>query len=87
MSLEVDLRKRLDDQRAFGRCSSTCASGSSRCSPSPSYPAGVRRATAITLVILFVLLVVAAAAQFRQPTPTAPFPGPSNGTELPSPTP
>ena len=51
-----------------------------------SYPAGVRRATAITLVILFVLLVVAAAAQFRQPTPTAPFPGPSNGTELPSPT-
>jgi hypothetical protein len=47
----------------------------------------VRRATAITLVILFVLLVIAAAAQFSQPNPTTPFPGPSNGTELPSPTP
>jgi len=45
----------------------------------------VRRATAITLVILFVLLVIAAAVQFSQPTPATPFPGPSNGTELPSP--
>jgi hypothetical protein len=45
----------------------------------------VRRATAITLVILFVLLVIAAAAQFNQPTPTAPFPGPTNGVEVPSP--
>jgi hypothetical protein len=47
----------------------------------------MRRATAITLVILFVLLVIAAAVQFSQPTPSAPFPGPSSGTELPSPTP
>jgi hypothetical protein len=37
------------------------------------------------LVILFVLLVIAAAAQFNQPTPTTPFPGPSGATELPSP--
>jgi Spy/CpxP family protein refolding chaperone len=44
----------------------------------------VRRATAITLVVLFVLLVVAAAAQLNQPSPSAPFPGPSGGTELPS---
>jgi sugar phosphate isomerase/epimerase len=74
-------------RRACGRCSSTCASGSSRCWPSRSYPAGMRRATAITLVILFVLLVIAAAVQFSQPTPSEPFPGPSSGTELPSPTP
>ncbi|MBW8742244.1 MAG: hypothetical protein JF623_06380 [Acidobacteria bacterium] len=47
----------------------------------------MRRATAITLVILFVLLVIAAAAQFGQPNPSTPFPGPSGGTELPSPTP
>jgi hypothetical protein len=45
----------------------------------------VRRATAITLVVLFVLLVIAAAVQLNQPTPSAPFPGPPNGTELPSP--
>ncbi|HEX3299477.1 MAG TPA: hypothetical protein VHW68_05140 [Actinomycetota bacterium] len=45
----------------------------------------MRRATAITLVILFVLLVIAAAAQFNQPTPSAPFPGPSGGTEIPAP--
>jgi hypothetical protein len=44
----------------------------------------VRRATAITLVVLFVLLVVAAAAQLNQPSPSKPFPGPSGGTELPS---
>jgi len=44
----------------------------------------VRRATAITLVVLFVLLMVAAAVQLNQPAPTTPFPGPSNGSELPS---
>jgi len=35
------------------------------------------------LVVLFVLLLIAAAAQFAQPAPSAPFPGPSNG-ELPA---
>jgi len=46
----------------------------------------VRRATAITLVVLFALLLVAAAAQLNQQAPSTPFPGPSNGTEAPSPT-
>jgi hypothetical protein len=45
----------------------------------------MRRWTAITLVVLFVLLLVATAVQLNQPAPSAPFPGPSNGTELPSP--
>jgi hypothetical protein len=45
----------------------------------------MRRWTAITLVVLFVLLLVAAAVQLNQPAPSTPFPGPSNGTELPSP--
>jgi hypothetical protein len=44
----------------------------------------VRRATAITLVVLFVLLVVAAAVQLNQSAPSTPFPGPSNGAGLPS---
>ena len=44
----------------------------------------MRRATAITLVILFVLLLVATVAQLNQPAPSAPFPGPSNGTDVPS---
>ena len=44
----------------------------------------MRRGTAITLVVLFVVLVVAAAIQLNQPAPSTPFPGPSNGTELPS---
>jgi hypothetical protein len=44
----------------------------------------MRRGTAITLVVLFVVLVLAAAVQLNQPAPTTPFPGPSNGTELPS---
>jgi hypothetical protein len=47
----------------------------------------VRRATAVTLIILFLLLVIAAVAQLNQSAPTTPFPGPSNGTEVPSPTP
>lgn len=44
----------------------------------------MRRWTAITLIVLFVLLLVATAAQLHQPAPSTPFPGPSNGTELPS---
>jgi len=43
----------------------------------------VRRATAITLIVLFVLLVVATVVQLNQPAPSTPFPGPST-TELPS---
>jgi hypothetical protein len=45
----------------------------------------MRRATAITLVVLFVILLIATVAQLNQPAPTTPFPGPSNGTEAPSP--
>jgi hypothetical protein len=47
----------------------------------------VRRGTAITLIVLFVLLVVATIIQLDQRAPTTPFPGPSSGTELPSATP
>jgi hypothetical protein len=47
----------------------------------------MRRGTAITLIVLFVVLVIATIVQLNQPAPTAPFPGPSSGTELPSPTP
>ena len=36
------------------------------------------------LVLLFVLLAIAAAAQLRQPAPSTPYPGPAGGTELPS---
>jgi len=46
----------------------------------------MRRATAITLVVLFALLLIAAAAQLNQRAPSTPFPGPSAGTEVPSPT-
>ncbi|MDP9301992.1 MAG: hypothetical protein M3P43_14045 [Actinomycetota bacterium] len=44
----------------------------------------MRRGTAITLIVLFVLLAFALIAQLRQPTPTQPYPGPASGTELPS---
>jgi len=44
----------------------------------------VRRGTAIVLVVLFVLLLIAAAAQLRQPAPSTPYPGPAGGSELPS---
>jgi hypothetical protein len=44
----------------------------------------VRRGTAITLAVLFVLLAAALIAQLRQPAPTQPYPGPVSGTELPS---
>ena len=45
----------------------------------------MRRATAITLIILFVILLIATMAQLNQPAPSTPFPGPSNGAEAPSP--
>jgi hypothetical protein len=45
----------------------------------------VRRGTAITLIVLFVLIVVALIGQLRQRAPSQPYPGPASGTELPSP--
>jgi hypothetical protein len=42
----------------------------------------VRRATAITLIVLFVLLLAATVAQLNQPSPSTPFPGPTT-TQLP----
>ena len=45
----------------------------------------MRRATAIALIVLLVLLLVATIAQLNQPSPSTPFPGPTNATELPSP--
>jgi hypothetical protein len=47
----------------------------------------VRRGTAITLILLFALLMVVALVQMSQDPPAAPFPGPVSGTEIPSPTP
>lgn len=44
----------------------------------------MRRATALTLIILFVILLIAMMAQLNQPAPSTPFPGPSNGSELPA---
>jgi len=44
----------------------------------------VRRGTAITLIVLFVLLAAALTAQLRQRAPTQPYPGPASGNELPS---
>jgi uncharacterized membrane protein len=44
----------------------------------------VRRGTAITLIVLFVLLAAALIGQLRQRAPTQPYPGPVSGTELPS---
>jgi uncharacterized membrane protein len=44
----------------------------------------VRRGTAITLIVLFVLIVVALVGQLRQRAPSQPYPGPASGTELPS---
>jgi hypothetical protein len=45
----------------------------------------VRRATALTLVVLFLLLVIAAVAQLTIASGGAPLPGPSHVGELPSP--
>jgi hypothetical protein len=45
----------------------------------------VRRATTITLVILFVILLIATVAQLNQPAPSTPFPGPSGSAQLPLP--
>jgi len=44
----------------------------------------VRRGTAITLIVLFVLLVVTAWAQLRQAAPPNRYPGPVSGTPLPT---
>ncbi len=44
----------------------------------------MRRGTAITLIILFALLVVAAVVQLNQRAPSTPFPGPVSGTPLPT---
>jgi hypothetical protein len=44
----------------------------------------MRRGTAITLIVLFVLLVAAVIGQLRQRTPSQPYPGPVSGTELPT---
>ncbi|MGZ8566313.1 MAG: hypothetical protein ACXWXS_04605 [Actinomycetota bacterium] len=43
----------------------------------------MRRGTAITLIVLFTLLVVTAAFQLTQDAPDTPFPGPVSGTPLP----
>jgi len=44
----------------------------------------VRRGTAITLIVLFVLLGVTAWAQLRQTAPVNRYPGPVSGTPLPT---
>lgn len=44
----------------------------------------MRRPTAIALVVLFLVVLGAAAAQLLQDPPDAPFPGPVSGTPLPS---
>jgi hypothetical protein len=43
----------------------------------------VRRGTAITLIVLFVLLVAAVIGQLNQRAPSQPYPGPASGTEFP----
>jgi hypothetical protein len=47
----------------------------------------VRRGTAITLIVLFVLLAAAVIGQLGQHAPSQPYPGPVSGTELPPTTP
>jgi hypothetical protein len=44
----------------------------------------VRRGTAITLAVLFVLIVVAMIAQLNQKAPSSPYPGPVSGTSVPT---
>ena len=43
----------------------------------------MRRQTAITLIVLFLLLTVVAIAQATQDPPETPFRGPTSGTPLP----
>jgi hypothetical protein len=43
----------------------------------------MRRQTAITLIILFLLLTVVAIVQATQQAPDEPFRGPTSGTPLP----
>ena len=44
----------------------------------------MRRPTAIALVVLFLVVIAAAILQLTQDPPDAPFPGPVQGTPLPS---
>jgi hypothetical protein len=44
----------------------------------------VRRPTAITLIVLFVLITVVAVIQLTQDPPPTPYPGPVEGTPLPT---
>jgi hypothetical protein len=44
----------------------------------------VRPFTRLVLIILFVLIVIAAVAQFTMDGPDRPYPGPVSGTPLPS---
>jgi hypothetical protein len=44
----------------------------------------MRRGTAITLIVLFLMLVITAVVQLNQEAPTTPFPGPVSGTPYPS---
>jgi hypothetical protein len=44
----------------------------------------VRPFTRLVLIILFVLIVVAAIAQFTMGGPDRPYPGPVSGTPIPS---
>jgi hypothetical protein len=44
----------------------------------------VRRGTAITLILLFALLVAVAVIQLNQDAPSSPYPGPASGSEMPS---
>lgn len=44
----------------------------------------MRKATAITLIVLFFLLAVTTIAQFNQEEPATPYPGPVSGTPYPS---
>jgi hypothetical protein len=45
----------------------------------------MRRPTAVALIALFTMLVVAAVIQFSQDAPVRPYPGPVSGTPLPPP--
>jgi hypothetical protein len=79
--------------RRLDRASSGSVPRANRLATVEALPAdilrAVRRGTAITLIVLFVLLVAAVVGQLRQHVPSQPYPGPVSGTELPptSPTP
>ena len=94
VSLEVDLRRYLTEPKKLSALLNRMredvrdeAGRLGRVAAQARYPRAVRRGTAITLAVLFVLLAAALIAQLRQPAPTQPYPGPASGTELPSPSP